>query len=456
MYAVSLFDRIMHLIVTAHSTLDSNTATAIEFKNAVVVDISEQPEKVLRNLEVQLNYNNSVVFKKTEFSNRWVAQSEARALELGTLHNSVIVVHTVYSACIYISVNHEKIFKDSFAYFINKKFENWENLGLIVIFRGRNGDKFRAWFSLLSKEMFYPHYALFKSTKSNQTVFYPNDQSFVNPDHVEMFEFIGMFIAKALTQGIILNFHLARFFYKHILRIKPDLVDLKEVDNDLYNSLVWILENKVDGDKKTFTVEIEEFGDRKIIELKEHGYNILLTEENKKQYVDSIVDYKLMFQIEKQLEAFLRGFYTIIPYESIMKFEVFELDMLLAGAAEIDVDDWERNTEYTGYNIYDQQIIWFWKVVREFDQPRLRELLQLATGSSGVPMEGFSGLRSPGGIEIKKFEMHRNYSLCAADTLSISHYRDNTIDLPRYGSEAKLREKLILAIEEGANSFGFN
>ena len=35
---------------------------------------------------------------------------------------------------------------------------------------------------------------------------------------------------------------------------------------------------------------------------------------------------------------------------------------LMGGLAEIDVEDWKKNTEYDGYTANDDVIVWFWKV----------------------------------------------------------------------------------------------
>ena len=38
------------------------------------------------------------------------------------------------------------------------------------------------------------------------------------------------------------------------------------------------------------------------------------------------------------------------------------LQYLMGGLAEIDVEDWKRNTEYNNYLSTEQPIVWFWKV----------------------------------------------------------------------------------------------
>ena len=81
---------------------------------------------------------------------------------------------------------------------------------------------------------------------------------------------------------------------------------------------------------------------------------------------------------------------------------------LLGGLAQIDVNDWKRNTELVGYAINDPVIIWFWKVrmvllynrnngicqaIENFDDEMRARLLQFVTGTSKVPMNGFAELQ---------------------------------------------------------------
>ena len=43
--------------------------------------------------------------------------------------------------------------------------------------------------------------------------------------------------------------------------------------------------------------------------------------------------------------------------------------------AGIDVGDWKRNTDYTGYLSTDQVIIWFWKAMENCDNEMRDRLL---------------------------------------------------------------------------------
>jgi E3 ubiquitin-protein ligase HUWE1 len=61
--------------------------------------------------------------------------------------------------------------------------------------------------------------------------------------------------------------------------------------------------------QQEFTIEDEEFGEKKIIELLEGGSKMPVTEANKEEYVRLVVSYRLDNSIKNQIKAFLEGFY---------------------------------------------------------------------------------------------------------------------------------------------------
>lgn len=94
------------------------------------------------------------------------------------------------------------------------------------------------------------------------------------------------------------------------------------------------------------------------------------------------------------MDAFLRGFYSIIPKDLIKIFDAGELQLLISGLQNIDIDDLRENTIYVGYTSHHKTIQLFWQALHEFDNSERAEFIQFVTGSSKVPVEGFKGLRS--------------------------------------------------------------
>lgn len=111
------------------------------------------------------------------------------------------------------------------------------------------------------------------------------------------------------------------------------------------------------------------------------------------------------------------GFHEIISPDLISIFTEQELELLISGLPEIDVDDWKVNTEYHNYSASSPQIQWFWRAVRSFDKEERAKLLQFVTGTSKVPLNGFKELEGMNGIN--RFNIHRDYG--DKDRLPSSH-----------------------------------
>jgi len=73
------------------------------------------------------------------------------------------------------------------------------------------------------------------------------------------------------------------------------------------------------------------------------------------------------------------------------------LELLIGGIADIDVEDWKKHTDYRGYQESDQVIQDFWKVIRTWDAEQKSRLLQFATGTSRIPVNGFKDLQGSDG-----------------------------------------------------------
>jgi len=87
---------------------------------------------------------------------------------------------------------------------------------------------------------------------------------------------------------------------------------------------------------ETFSVTEDRFGEIIEVELKPSGANIAVTEENKRDYVEAVVEYRTRTRIREQTTALLEGFRELIPSELIDVFDERELELLIGGMSEID------------------------------------------------------------------------------------------------------------------------
>ncbi|KAJ5160845.1 uncharacterized protein N7482_007849 [Penicillium canariense] len=355
-----------------------------------------------------------------------------------------------------LSVRRDQVFLDSFKSLYFKSADELKYGKLNVRFHGEEGvdagGVTREWFQVLARGMFNPNYALFIPVAADRTTFHPNRLSGVNSEHLMFFKFIGRIIGKALYEGRVLDCHFSRAVYKCILGRTVSIKDMETLDLDYYKSLLWMLENDItDIITENFAIETDDFGEKQVIDLIPDGRNIPVTQENKEQYIQRVVEYRLVESVREQLDNFLKGFHEIIPPDLISIFNEQELELLISGLPEIDVDEWKNNTEYHNYSASSSQIQWFWRAVRSFDKEERAKLLQFVTGTSKVPLNGFKELEGMNGVS--KFNIHRDYG--NKDRLPSSHTCFNQLDLPEYESYEHLRQRLYTAMTAGSDYFGF-
>ena len=124
-----------------------------------------------------------------------------------------------------------------------------------------------------------------------------------------------------------------------------------------------------------FSVEQEIFGVSKEVDLIPDGKNIIVTNDNKLKYVEAISMFKMYNEVQEQTDAFLEGFYEIIPKELIQMFNYKELELLISGLPTFSIEDLKANTEFQGYSPSDSQVIWLWEILEIMDNEERAKFL---------------------------------------------------------------------------------
>lgn len=197
-----------------------------------------------------------------------------------------------------ITVTRQTLFEDSYhqimrlpAYELRRR--------LYIIFRGEEGLDYggvsREWFFLLSHEVLNPMYCLFEYANKNNYSLQINPASYVNPDHLQYFKFIGRFIAMALYHGRFIYSGFTMPFYKRMLNKKLTIKDIETIDPEFYNSLIWVKDNNIDecNLELWFSVDFEVLGQIIHHELKENGEKERVTEENKEEYITLMTEWRM-------------------------------------------------------------------------------------------------------------------------------------------------------------------
>uniref|UniRef100_A0A6Q2XNG5 HECT-type E3 ubiquitin transferase n=1 Tax=Esox lucius TaxID=8010 RepID=A0A6Q2XNG5_ESOLU len=351
-------------------------------------------------------------------------------------------------------IRRDHLLEDAFNQIMCYSRKDLQRSKLYVSFVGEEGLDYsgpsREFFFLVSRELFNPYYGLFEySANDTYTVQISPMSAFVD-NHHEWFRFSGRILGLALIHQYLLDAFFTRPFYKGLLRIPCDLSDLEFLDEEFHQSLQWMKDNDIeDMLDLTFTVNEEVFGQITERELKPGGAGIPVSEKNKKEYIERMVKWRIERGVAQQTESLVRGFYEVVDVRLVSVFDARELELVIAGTAEIDLADWRTNTEYRG-GYHDNHIVirWFWAAVERFNNEQRLRLLQFVTGTSSIPYEGFASLRGSNGP--RRFCVEKWGKITS---LPRAHTCFNRLDLPPYPSFSMLYEKMLTAVEE-TSTFG--
>nr|TKV92026.1 hypothetical protein SEVIR_9G136900v2 [Setaria viridis] len=304
----------------------------------------------------------------------------------------------------------------------------------------------------LSKTAFSPEYGLFSQTSASDTSLIPSNSARLLDNGIDMIEFLGRVVGKALYEGILLDYTFSPVFVQKLLGRYNFLDELSTLDPELYRNLMQL--KHYDGDVEDLCLDFtvtEELGGKRIIhELRPGGKSTSVTNDNKLHYVHAMADFKLNRQILPFANAFYRGLSDLISPSWLSLFNANEFNQLLSGGLQdFDVDDLRNNTKYTGgYTVSSRTVKLFWEVIKGLKPTERCLLLKFVTSCSRAPLLGFKYLQP-------SFTIHKvpcDVTLWASiggqdvDRLPSASTCYNTLKLPTYKRSSTLRSKLLYAI----------
>lgn len=326
---------------------------------------------------------------------------------------------------------------------------------------------------------FNPQLNLFKmTTGGDEQRLYPSTTSFIHENHLQLFEFIGKMLGKALYEGILVDVPFASFFLNFMLRqhqsvLYSSIDELPSLDPEMYKNLNFI--KNYEGDmtdlQLVFAYDEDILGQMVTHDLKPGGRSMQVTNSNKLTYIHLMGRFRLHTQIKDQTTAFIRGFNSIISLDWLSIFSGPELQRLISGdSGSFDLTDLKSNTSYYGgYHANHQTISWLWDIlIREFTLQEKKQFLKFVTSCSNPPLLGFKYLEpqfsirfvdcseeedtgdSVGSVVRGLFNVRRRSAPSSTARLPTASTCFNLLKLPCYKKKTVLRDKLRYAIKSGA------
>ncbi|ETV65264.1 hypothetical protein, variant 1 [Aphanomyces astaci] len=245
----------------------------------------------------------------------------------------------------------------------------------------------REWYTLFTQAVFEPSAGLFVATDSYGYTLNPSSTC---RSDLEKFRAVGRLLARSILDEQVLPFHLTVPLFKMILGTPLSMTDMLYMDKQMYTSLKFVQSTlDVDGLCLDFSVTVE---GGNVVELVPHGQNIMVTAANQAEYVQRMLQYLLFDRIQLQLQSLLTGLFEILPQYYLIMFDHKELELVLCGVTEIDVADWKQFTVTSSvlrdFEYHSMKMYWFWDILENMASPDRAKILQFATGSTRVPVQG--------------------------------------------------------------------
>ncbi|XP_072163453.1 ubiquitin-protein ligase E3B-like [Diadema setosum] len=319
------------------------------------------------------------------------------------------------------------------------------------------------------KTVFNPSLNLFKTTAEQRL--YPSPTSYINENHLPLFEFVGKMLGKAVYEGIVVEVPFAHFFLSQILdhnhsSLFSPFDELPSLDKELYKNLTFV--KHYDGDVSdldlVFSLDEDFMGKLVTHELIPGGKAITVNNQNKIKYIHLMAHFRMCQQIKDQTRAFKRGFLSIVNPQWLAWFSGPEVQRLISGDVNaLDLSDLRKHTQYYGgFHNSHRVINWLFDVLsNDFTQEERGLFLKFVTSCSKPPLLGFAHMEPPFSIRCVEVSDDQDTGDTVGSVLRgflriqrrdpvsrlpTSSTCFNLLKLPNYQKKSTLKEKLRYAI----------
>ncbi len=297
---------------------------------------------------------------------------------------------------------------------------------------------------------------------------YPQDK--LSKQVLDLFEFMGIFLAKSLQDQRLVDIPFSQPFLKLLCSLNNenksssgiegilDLSDFELIDPYRANLLKKLkateLENEAKIELNRVEVSLEDLGlvfefnpSSRVYGYQSHplipnGENISVNRDNLGEYIDLMTRFLLVDGIEKQFMAFRDGFDSVFPIESLKCFDPLELQLLISGD-QSPTWTYDEILNYTepklGYTKESAGFQRFVNVMCSMNDQERKTFVQFLTGCSSLPPGGLANLH-PRLTVVRKEGNDSSYP----SVNTCVHY----LKLPEYSSEEVLKQQLSIACQE--------
>lgn len=181
-------------------------------------------------------------------------------------------------------------------------------------------------------------------------------------------------------------------------------------------------------------------GDAGVVDLVPGGRDLIVTDQDKEQWLRATLKYELTDSLQEAAEGFRAGVCEVVSATHLVLLDAGELQEAWSGRSVVtdeDLQTWRERTVVSP--AVSQQAEWLFELLRGDLREARPRILKFATGSDRWPVDarGFKFVIEP---------------MDGGDTaLPCAMTCGNMLQLPRYTGREPLRERLLQAVEWGSD-----
>ncbi|XP_065812922.1 probable E3 ubiquitin-protein ligase HERC4 isoform X1 [Labrus bergylta] len=285
-------------------------------------------------------------------------------------------------------------------------------------------------------ELIAPESEMFNYNESKTLLWFPSKPKV---DEKTYFLF-GVLCGLALFNKNIIHLPFPLVLFKKLLCFQPSLDDLKEFDPGMGESFRCMLEDYTPDEVESLYITFNVTWDGEEVELDPTESEKPVTASNKKEFVNTFVNYAFNKSVERVFEQFKRGFFKVCDYDVVDFFQPKDLRAVMVGQENYDWDVFKQNTVYEGvYHAEHPNIVTFWEVFEKLTAEDKKKFLLFLTGFDRLPFLGMESIRMRVDVLPDSNETHRPESHTCYSLLLLPLYRTNPI-------KERMQTKLLQAI----------
>jgi len=316
-------------------------------------------------------YKKSELFREIYAQDRHQFIGQALIQNVGMMfngNNNRLIDNVIGEAHFTVKISRDNILEDCLNYLVGGN----ANLKkpLRVIFNNEpaidEGGVKKELFQLVFKELFKPDFGMF-NYNPDLRLYWFNGYSFEPPVN---FHLAGILMGLAASNQVIIDIPIMSACYKYILGQKADITDLQAWQPEVASSFKYILEYEEEEPleevlHRTFTIDLESYGETISRPLKVDGEKVYVTKENREEFVSLYIDCLFYQQCASQLDEFKKGFFKLFDQNILVElYNPEELEQFVCGTKILDFKTLQKVTKYIQpLSPNHQFVLWFWDIV---------------------------------------------------------------------------------------------